>query len=361
MIDAAVARSARARRPRADARQLRRRPAVRRSLPAPRRATAVDAAEGRRRVHRGIGARLGRRRRLGARATARCAPAAGGAAGAAGRAGRSRADAFERCNLWLLDTALGLGAVSGCASSASGTARRARGPAARPTWSRRCAPGLPMIWLDARAYEETLARRRAAPREVGAMPQRGLMQRRQSMKKRRCRAGEIGRERRQAPPAAAGRGALAAHRPQRRQRRAPTAAGPARWPPASSTPTTWRRSPRRKGMRPTVLLTKKATRATVLAALRSAAKALQRRRPVLPHLFGPRRPGARRQRRRARQARRDLVPVRRPADRRRALLRAQPLRRRRAHPGAVRQLPQRHRHPRRPRCRRAARRRSGPS
>jgi hypothetical protein len=40
------------------------------------------------------------------------------------------------------------------------------------------------------------------------------------------------------------------------------------------------------------------------------------------------------------------VPVRRPADRRRAVLRAQPVRRRRAHPGAVGQLPQRQRHAR---------------
>ncbi len=36
------------------------------------------------------------------------------------------------------------------------------------------------------------------------------------------------------------------------------------------------------------------------------------------------------------------MPVRRPADRRRALLRAEPVRRRRAHPRALRQLPQRH-------------------
>ena len=69
----------------------------------------------------------------------------------------------------------------------------------------------------------------------------------------------------------------------------------------------------------------------------------RQRRPVLPHLLRPRRPGARRQRRRGRQEGRDLVPLRRPADRRRALRRARPVRRRRAHPRPVRQLPQRHR------------------
>ena len=97
-----------------------------------------------------------------------------------------------------------------------------------------------------------------------------------------------------------------------------------------------------KGMKPTVLLTKKATRANVLAAMRGAAKALEGGRPVLPQLLRPRRPGPRRHRRRGRQAGRDLVPLRRPADRRRALLRAEPVRRRRAHPRALRQLPQRH-------------------
>ena len=97
------------------------------------------------------------------------------------------------------------------------------------------------------------------------------------------------------------------------------------------------------GMKSTVLLTKKGTRANVLAAIRDAAKQLKTGDSVLPHLLRPRRPGARRDRRRRRQAGRDLVPVRRPAHRRRAVLRTEPLRRRCARARAFRQLPQRHR------------------
>ena len=94
-------------------------------------------------------------------------------------------------------------------------------------------------------------------------------------------------------------------------------------------------------MKPTILLTKKATRKAALAAMRAAAKALGVRRSLLPHLLGPRRSGGRRDGRGRRQARRDLVPVRRRADRRRALPGAQPLRGRRPRARALGQLPQR--------------------
>ena len=56
------------------------------------------------------------------------------------------------------------------------------------------------------------------------------------------------------------------------------------------------------------------------------SKAVEEGRPLPPDLLGTRRPDARRDGRRGRQPRRDVVPVRRRADRRRAVLRAEPVR-----------------------------------
>ena len=94
-------------------------------------------------------------------------------------------------------------------------------------------------------------------------------------------------------------------------------------------------------MQSTVLLTKKATRKAALAAMRAAAKTLRVRRSLLSHLLGPRRSGGRRHGGGGRQAGRDLVPLRRRADRRRALPGAQPLRGRGSRARALGQLPQR--------------------
>ena len=108
-------------------------------------------------------------------------------------------------------------------------------------------------------------------------------------------------------------------------------------------------------MKPTVLLTKNATRAKCWRPCARAAKALQAGDFFFLTYSGHGGQVPDVQRRRGRQAGRDLVPVRRPVDRRRALPRAQPLRSRRAHPGAVRQLPQRQRGARRPAARQPCR------
>ena len=100
-------------------------------------------------------------------------------------------------------------------------------------------------------------------------------------------------------------------------------------------------------MKPTVLLTKQRHPGQDDRRDERCRQGPQERRPLLPDLLRPWRPGARRHRRGDRQAGRDLVPLRQPADRRRAVFRAGEVRLRRAHPGAVGQLPQRHGHPRR--------------
>ena len=97
-----------------------------------------------------------------------------------------------------------------------------------------------------------------------------------------------------------------------------------------------------QGLTPTTLLTRKATRARVLAGIPQGVKVAGERRPVPAHLLGPRWPGARRHRRRARQVRRDLVPLGWRAAGRRAVSRAREVPAGRPRAGAVGQLSQRH-------------------
>ena len=97
------------------------------------------------------------------------------------------------------------------------------------------------------------------------------------------------------------------------------------------------------GFDATTLLTKEVTADAAIAAIVGRGREARSGRPVLAHVLRPRLAGPRQERRRARRARRDVGALRPPTRRRRAVRPVVEVPTGRAHPRALRQLPQRHR------------------